>query len=589
MKDKYTAPRSTLLTVLLLLAAGFIMSGFSLALSGRDGISWGGNPILYVLNTLPIMLCLFLVWLASGQAWLAHAITGVLIFLLTGGNYFKLIFRDDPVLWSDLHRLREGFKMSGQYHVTLTGTLALWIVVLAAVTVLLFFFGRGKPAAVPRLLTLTLVGMVAVICFYDIYPSNERYTVLAGDYAKNKTEAYTACGVVYPFFHSAGAYRESDANYDEAAAQERYNQYQDAPIPEEKKVNLIGLQLEAFADFSLFDIEGISDSVYADYHYLQSQSYTGTLVTDIFAGGTAESEWAVLTGGNIHDDFKVKTDTVAWYLKDQGYTANGSHPCRAWFYDRANVNPNLGLDDYLFTDNYFNKYTDGDVVYDDVFFPDLEGRLTEYFKNNDAPLFSFNVTYQGHGPYNMEKTYWGSEYYNGPVQQSSQNALNNYFHVIQDTSAHLVQFTEYLNALDEPVVLFMYGDHKPWMGNHGCIYEELGINMDTNTPDGFINYYSTQYVIWANDKAKEILGCDFQGEGPMLSPCFLMNQIFEMCGWEGSAYMQGQRETAHALPVLHTTGWVMENGTLTPTPSPRSQALIDDFQSLSRYDRTRFN
>ena len=38
------------------------------------------------------------------------------------------------------------------------------------------------------------------------------------------------------------------------------------------------------------------------------------------------------------------------------------------------------------------------MAYDDVFFPDLEARLTEYFATNEAPLFSFNVTYQGHGP-----------------------------------------------------------------------------------------------------------------------------------------------------------------------------------------------
>ena len=48
-----------------------------------------------------------------------------------------------------------------------------------------------------------------------------------------------------------------------------------------------------------------------------------------------------------------------------------------------------------------------------------------------------------------------------------------------------------------------------------------------------------------------------------------MNEVFELIGWEGSAYMQAQRETAHTLPVLHTTGWAEENGVLTPTPLSR--------------------
>ncbi|MFR6378731.1 MAG: hypothetical protein ACLUNZ_01750 [Evtepia sp.] len=46
--------------------------------------------------------------------------TGTLIFLLTGANYFKVMFRDDPMVWSDLFRIREGFQMSGQYDVKLT-------------------------------------------------------------------------------------------------------------------------------------------------------------------------------------------------------------------------------------------------------------------------------------------------------------------------------------------------------------------------------------------------------------------------------------------------------------------------------------
>lgn len=584
-------PRSSVLTLCLLLAAGCVISGFSLGLSGWNGIHWGGDPQLFFWNTLPVVLMLGLLWLAFGQAWLACLITGTAIFLLTGANYFKVMFRDDPMLWSDLFRIREGLGMSDQYQVTLTPFMWLWIGVMAAAVVLLFFLGRGRPGATVRLLALTAVGLVSLACFYYIYPDDQRYTALAGDHAQDEGEAYAATGVVYPFFHSAGDYYGSSASYDERAAREAYNQYTDAQIPEDKKLNLVSIQLEAFADLSLFDIEGLSPEVYQDFHDLQAESYSGVLITDIFAGGTTETEWAVLTGGNQHGDFKTKTDSVAWYLKSQGYTANGAHPCRDWFYDRKTVNPNLGLDDYLFTDNYYYQFVgeEEDVAYDDVFFPDLENRLTEYFATNDAPLFSFNVTYQGHGPYNTEKTYWGSSYCTGNYSQSALNALNNYFHLVQDTSGRLKEFTQYLDGLEEPVVLLLYGDHMPWMGNHGSIYkEELGINLDTTTEEGFRNYYSTWYMIWANQAAKDLVGRDFVGQGPDLSPCFLMNELFEYVGWEGSAYMQAQRETAHTLPVLHTTGWVMENGVLTSQPSPAAKARMEDFQNLSRYDRTRF-
>ena len=589
-KKTMQLPRSPWLTLLLLLAVGVMISGFSLAFSGNEGISWGGSPVLFFWNTLPILLLLGLVWLASGLSWLAVLVTGTLIFLLTGANYFKVMFRDDPMVWSDLFRIREGFQMSGQYDVKLTPLMGVWIAAMIAAAVLLFFLGKGKPRATVRMLALTAVGMFSLVCFNYIYPNDQRYTQLAGDYAKDEGEAYAATGIVYPFFHSAGDYMNSQGNYDERAAREELNQYTDATIPEDKKVNLITIQLEAFADLSVFDIDGLSPDVYKDFHDIQAASYSGNLITDIFAGGTTETEWAFITGGNRHGDFKTKTDSTAWYLKSQGYTANGAHPCRDWFYDRKNVNPNLGLDDYLFTDNYYYQFVekDADVAYDDVFFPDLQNRLTEYFQTNDAPLFSFNVTYQGHGPYNTEKTYWGSEYCTGTNEPKTLNALNNYFHLVQDTSHYVKEFMSYLDSLDEPVVLVLYGDHKPWMGNHGVIYEGMGISLDTTTEQGFRNYYSTWYTIWGNQAAKTQLGQSFQGQGPDLSPCFLMNQVFEMIGWEGSAYMQAQRETAHMLPVLHTTGWVEENGVLTDSPSPAAKARMEDFQNLSQYDRTKY-
>ena len=323
-KSKRILPRSAVLTLLLLVAAGLSISAFSLALSGWNGVSWAGNPTLFFWNTLPVFLLLGLIWLASGQAWLACLVTGALIFLLTGANYFKVMFRDDPMLWEDLFRMREGLQMSDQYQVALTPMMFLWIGVIVAATVVLFFLGRGRPKATLRLLALTAVGMVSLVCFDYIYPDDQRYTALAGEHAQDEREAYAATGVVYPFFHSAGDYLSSSSSYDERAARQTYNQYTDGVIPPEKKVNLISIQMEAFADLSLYDIDGLSPEVYRDFHELQAESYSGTLITDIFAGGTTETEWAVLTGGNQHGDFKTKTDSVAWYLKSQGYTANGS-------------------------------------------------------------------------------------------------------------------------------------------------------------------------------------------------------------------------------------------------------------------------
>lgn len=67
-----------------------------------------------------------------------------------------------------------------------------------------------------------------------------------------------------------------------------------------------------------------------------------------------------------------------------------------------------------------------------------------------------------------------------------------------------------------------------------------------------MNYYCTRYVIWANDAAKKVLGNDFTGEGPDISPNFLMNLVFQECGWEGPAFLRYTDEVMEKLPAIQT-------------------------------------
>ena len=44
------------------------------------------------------------------------------------------------------------------------------------------------------------------------------------------------------------------------------------------------------------------------------------------------------------------------------------------------------------------------------------------------------------------------------------------------------------------------------------------------------------------------------GRGPDISPCFLMNVLFEQLGWTGDAYMQAVEDCWKELPVIHNYG-----------------------------------
>lgn len=125
-------------------------------------------------------------------------------------------------------------------------------------------------------------------------------------------------------------------------------------------------------------------------------------------------------------------------------------------------------------------------------------------KNSGNPYFSFNVTIESHGPYDTESYSGSKEYLKGDYSKSCKNAMNNYLSVIHQSDIELEKLFEKLRIDSEPVILLTFGDHLPWMGNDNEFYEEMGLNIDTNTDEGFRTYYSTHYLIWANNVAKKL-------------------------------------------------------------------------------------
>ena len=116
-----------------------------------------------------------------------------------------------------------------------------------------------------------------------------------------------------------------EAAYDEQTAAGYLSEYSDSDIPDDSKVNILALQLEAFSDFTTLGLDEL-EYIYADYHALEDESYTGDLITNIFAGGTVDTERCFLTGYTRLRDYRQNTNSYVWYLRQQGYTVNGSHP-----------------------------------------------------------------------------------------------------------------------------------------------------------------------------------------------------------------------------------------------------------------------
>ena len=95
--------------------------------------------------------------------------------------------------------------------------------------------------------------------------------------------------------------------------------------------------LEGFNDLTQFaDIELREDkkSPYKPWNDLKKISYSGRLITNIFAAGTVDTERGHVTGMTDFGNLRHDIWSYARYFSDQGYITDGSHPSNDWFYNR---------------------------------------------------------------------------------------------------------------------------------------------------------------------------------------------------------------------------------------------------------------
>ena len=562
-------------------------------------LSYFLNPEIVLLNLFPGVLLIWLFYFLFRRPWAAFLGAYLPVVGVALVNYFKIRLRSDPLLAVDLRLVSEAGGVTGAY--TLDFTWLVWFALLCLVGGLLFakfFLPNGRKGWKRRLMGTVVCVALAAGSMTGIYMNKQVYNQASNDIAvehhwvnvMSATEIFASKGCIYPFLYSfRDMFPVPPDGYDEGDAIQLLNKYQDADIPEDKKVSVMGIMLEAFSDFTDFPLMADQPAVaeiYKPWHEFEQQSVHGDLTTNIFAGGTVDSEWAFLTGYTQHDEFRSIVDSYVWYFKEQGYQTFGIHPGNDWFYNRVNVNKYLGFDEYWFIENrYADKLTMASAFLnsDSLIVRDLLNELGSHVEK--GPALSFSVSIQNHGPY--EPGYIVGKEYVTPaatgMSQESCNIFNNYLHGINNTIGVLTAMRDELETMREPVVLVLFGDHKPWGGNGNTGYNEMGVTFDLSTTQGFYDYYTTPYLIWANSAAKEVLGNDFQGEGGDCSPAFLMSKIFDLCGWEGPAFMQLSREMREITPTVHVLDRYLKDGEIVASLAPEEEEFLRRFKGAQYY------
>lgn len=554
------------------------------------------DNLIFFLNILPIFLVLLFFYFLCNTVWVSFLITGIFVFVIAEVNRFKMMFRDDPFVFEDILLIGEAKDMMGKYPLYLDKPSICAILVIIALTSVCVLFKKIKlRARFVRVLGVVFVGLLALISYNKLYVNNQAihnqmWHYQFGNQWKGGNQ-YMARGVVYSFVHSIpDAISTPPDGYNAQKAENIINGYDTIPLDDDKKVHIISVMLEAYNDLSMFDAMEFVQDPYQNFHSIQEEAYYGNLYTDIFAAGTIKTERSFLTG---YSDVKFSNKTsqsYVRYFKEQGYHTEAMHPCYGWFYDRRNINEQLGFDNFFYYENRFAKVEEKDMQREPY-----HGYLSDYdfvdyiidgYENsikNNKMYFNFSVTYQNHGPYSAEKEV-DIEYVQrqGEYTETEYNILNNYLHGVSKTDEALGKLCDYIKGREEPIVLILFGDHNPWLGENNSVYEMLGINLNLDTPDGAANYYQTPYLIYANTSAQQGLQREFKGQGDTISPMFLMGELFDYAGIKGPAYMNYLQTVRETYSVLNPT-YVCKKGQYILRSHNKDSTIIEEQKEVEYY------
>ena len=292
------------------------------------------------------------------RLWLSFTFTSIIIFLLSIINKTKLYYRDDVFKFEDVFLAKEALIMTTRYDIII-----LWYTVIGIlITILLILWLKKYVKTINikyrySLIYAVLLLMVAIFGYNKYYTDDELYLKLGDKSLINvwiETRQFQIRGFIYPFIYSSkNAFPKAPDGYDKKEAEKILSKYAYDNIPEDKKVNIISVMLEAYNDFSKFSSIEFTDDVYKDLHDIEKKSLYGELKVDIFGGGTVNTERHYITGFIDLPNFRRNTYSYATYFKEQGYVADSMHPSYGSFYNRNSVNINLGFDYYWDYENMF--------------------------------------------------------------------------------------------------------------------------------------------------------------------------------------------------------------------------------------------
>ena len=497
-------------SILIWVLASFILI-FTIESIWRGGVSSGINFLTnnfgaFLFNFIIILFSTSILFLIKRRIF-TFTLISLFWIILSIANKLVISFRGSPLTGNDLTLIKSGLSVADTY-LSKSHYIVILITSIFAICllVILWIFApkhKNKINYPKNLLCLLL--MFLILCgsnaialktnavstnFWNMYYSYRDYGF---PYAFSTTTLNS--GIKRPSNYSK-ALVESLTNYstDELLALNTFNPNNSSNFENDSHPNIIMIQLESFFDPTLIEDLRFSEDPIPNFRRLCKEYSSGSLSVSSIGGGTANTEFEIITGMNLDffspGEYPYNTilrttaiESANTLLKEHNYTTHALHNHQGGFYNRNIVFSNLGFDSYTSVEymDILGK-TPLNWAKDDM----LINPIIDCLNSSEGTDFIYTISVQGHGNYPGYKVYAEPKItVTGPYDEGTLNSIEYYTTQINEMDQFVQALIDSISQLDEQFIIVFYGDHQP---NFNLSESDLSTN----------DLYSTEYFIWDN-------------------------------------------------------------------------------------------
>lgn len=506
-----------------------------------------------LLNIVTIAIVYMFFYVICCRVWLSCLLTTITVSVLSLVNYYTLIYHGMPFSVLDLKNVQTAANVFGSYQLTVDITVKRVLLLYLAciiVSVICKKIGTEIRTTVRKRVVCDLIGIcyIATVLFIGYFGPNpiKPLNVITWIWSEPYYQyGYASCSVemCYTVFH---AVQEPEGYSDQYVEniEIKSDLKQDYETPD-----IILILNESFYDLGLVaNLE--TDVDYLEYYHSNDQAIKGYCVVPQIGGATNCSEYELLTSNSMqlmpgitpfNDLSLVDANSIVTVLNDQGYYTMGSHSQPPSNYNRGYVYSNMLFDRTFFWQDFQNLefYSGRNHESDESVYANLERWYAEAVKEQDHPIFLYNLTYQNHAAYNMVAENDYLVHVQGDYGDMT-SILNDYLTGIYQSDIALQKLIEYYQESDRTVIVCMVGDHAPYF------VEDIG-NPAMNEDEKNLKYRSVPFLIWSNK------GVEAEDVG-YISMNMLIPKVLSVVGVQMSPYYQYLYDMSSQVPITTAYG-----------------------------------